>query len=100
MKADYDSEILRFQKWRRARNFLLWGYLPGLLLGSHLIQPWVSGYSLIVCFVLWTSTFCYVSWRVSFWPCPQCGKPVMVKDKFHNHFTSKCLHCGLNLKNR
>ena len=33
--------------------------------------------------------------RLSNWRCPSCGKPYFLKGLNANHFTRRCLHCGL-----
>lgn len=103
----YDSNIMsesdlglsRLKRWRLIRNWLTWGFLPGVLLISDLfLRVSHSQYSLLFVVAAWMVGLAYSARRVRLWPCPSCGKPLMQKGWFHNDFSSKCLHCGLSLK--
>jgi hypothetical protein len=91
------SDLVRFQRWRKARNLLFWLFFPVMVVTSYLFSL-VTRYSPFVIWIAWVVLYLYVAWRVSHWPCPNCGKQVMVKGRFHNDFSSKCLHCGFALK--
>jgi hypothetical protein len=47
-------------------------------------------------FALWLVPFVIATWRLQFFPCPDCGKPFGYK--YLNNlpiFEAKCMHCGL-----
>jgi hypothetical protein len=99
MTSESDLALVRLKRWRLLRNWLIWGFLPGILVLSDLLM-WVTDlkYSALIVIVVWMIGTVYSARRVQLWPCPNCGKPVMKKGWFHNDFSSKCLHCGLSLK--
>jgi hypothetical protein len=101
----YDSKIMGdlalvgLNRWRLVRNWLIWGFLPGVLLISNLfLRVSHFRYSFFIVVAAWVVGTAYAGRRVRLWPCPNCGKPVMQKGWFHNDFSSKCLHCELSLR--
>jgi predicted RNA-binding Zn-ribbon protein involved in translation (DUF1610 family) len=94
-----DLGLSGLKRWRLVRNWLTWGSLPGVLLISNLFYRVTHlRYSLLIGVAAWMISIAHTVRRVQRWPCPNCGKPVMHKGRFHNDFSSKCLHCGFSLK--
>jgi predicted RNA-binding Zn-ribbon protein involved in translation (DUF1610 family) len=97
--GESDLGLPGLKRWRLVRNWLIWGFLPGVLLISNLLfRVTQLRYSFLIVVAAWMVTIAYSVRRVQRWPCPNCGKPVMRKGWFHNDFSSKCLHCGFSLK--
>jgi hypothetical protein len=97
--GESDLGLVGLNRWRLVRNWLIWGFLPGVLLISNLfLRVSHFRYSFFIVVAAWVIGIAYAGRRVRLWPCPNCGKPVMQKGWFHNDFSSKCLHCGLSLR--
>ena len=99
MGEDVVRKMGDLKRWRSTRNWLIWGFVPGILLLSRVFSYVLNpGWSFLFCVALWFGLIAFVGHRVRNWPCPFCGEPVMQKGWFHNDFSSKCLHCGKSLK--
>jgi predicted RNA-binding Zn-ribbon protein involved in translation (DUF1610 family) len=97
--GESDLGLVGLKRWRLVRNWLIFGFPPGVLLISNLfLRVSHLRYSFLVVAAGWMISTAYVVKRVQRWPCPSCGEPVMQKGWFHNDFSSKCLHCGFSLK--
>jgi hypothetical protein len=70
--------LFELSRWRVTRNWLIWGFVPGVLLASNLIN-WITHlrYSFFIAVAIWMIATAYTVRRVQLWPCPHCGKPVM-----------------------
>jgi predicted RNA-binding Zn-ribbon protein involved in translation (DUF1610 family) len=99
MISEMDLALSNLKRLRRFRNWLIWGFLPGVLLISNLAGRVTHvAYSFFIVCAVWMIGIAYSVRRVRLWPCPNCGKPILQKGWFHNDFSSKCLHCGFSLK--
>jgi hypothetical protein len=97
--GESDLGLVGLKRWRLVRNWLIFGFPPGVLLISNLfLRVSHLRYSFLIVAAAWMISTAYVVKRVQRWPCPSCGEPVMQKGWFHNDFSSKCLHCGFSLK--
>jgi hypothetical protein len=67
-------ELSEFRRWRLTRNWLIWGFVPGVLLASNLVG-WITHfrYSFFIVVAIWVIFITYVTGGVQRWPCPQCG---------------------------
>jgi hypothetical protein len=84
-----DLGLVGLNRWRLVRNWLVWGFLPGVLLISNLfLRVSHFRYSFFIVVAGWVIGIAYAGRRVRLWPCPNCGKPVMQKGWFHNDFSS------------
>jgi predicted RNA-binding Zn-ribbon protein involved in translation (DUF1610 family) len=89
---DWQEQLRTLRRRRRALYwcfglFLPWG-LVTYLLG---VPEWLA-------FAVWAVTAIALTSSFTFWRCPKCGKLAFYKGLFHNTFSPRCLHCGLELK--
>ena len=99
-------------RWLRTRRSLRWyraafyATIALLLLVTYLAfsHPlFGSIFPIILGIVLIEVVF--ISWKITTWPCPRCGKPFFPRDiMLHHSFvaalsaTRKCAYCGLPWK--
>ena len=91
LRCQYNGEsvlgLVGLKRWRLVRNWLIFGFPPGVLLISNLfLRVTHLRYSFLIVAVGWMISTAYVVKRVQRWPCPSCGEPVMKKGWFHNDF--------------
>ena len=48
-------------------------------------------------FALWLVSLILTMFRISYWPCPRCGKPFCKKSEWDRSwiYVGQCVHCGL-----
>jgi hypothetical protein len=97
--TDNETRIQKgLSKIKKLRLFLstLWlSFIPFVLIVSFLRQPdWIItfiGIAWVILFVVFGMIHAFVR-------CPACNKPFNFRGLYGNPFTSKCLHCGISLK--
>jgi hypothetical protein len=76
--SEMDLALSNLKRLRHFRNWLIWGFLPGVLLISNLVGRVTHlAYSFFIVCALWMIGIAYSVRRVRLWPCPNCGKPIM-----------------------
>jgi hypothetical protein len=94
------EENTGLQKIRRARvgfQFLLFGYLPLVLLAARIPRPALAIPAMTV---VWVIAFVRSATRVAFNHCPRCGKYFHAAGdapSFRNLLARSCMHCGIPL---
>lgn len=89
--------------WReyRRRRFLAYGFaaawLPfGIAMMSLQDDPTIRPYVLPIVLAYMFLGFGIAGLRLSFWPCPRCGRPFSLTTFWrYKHFNPSCRHCGL-----
>jgi hypothetical protein len=91
------------EQWRNLRNRewlvigLFLGYLPGVVGIASVISKFTpSETPVLVVALAWMATFAVTGLRVSFFPCPRCGKHFYMNKYFITTLGRKCPHCGLH----
>lgn len=89
--------------WKELRNRerlaigLLLGYLPVLAGLAKLISYITTSENPVIAMAIaWIIIFTWASIRVTFFPCPRCGKHFYMNRYFITTFGRKCPHCGLH----
>lgn len=81
-------------RYRFERNRCLLIVFGGFALAA-LISILIPGAYLFL-LPVWFAASVWSSMTLSYFKCPQCGKPFIIKESGgYNGFTSKCLNCGL-----
>ena len=86
-------------EYKRRRDFFLFVFVGyGVIVGvvSYLTQGLVYNHKLTnVLGFSWFLLVLVAMGRLQVWHCPRCGERFFMKSFWHNIFTSRCLHCGL-----
>jgi hypothetical protein len=92
----YEQQWLEYK--RRRDLFLFVFVVYGVMVGviSYLTQGWIHNHELTnVLGFSWFLLMIITVGRLQVWRCPRCGERFFMKSVWHNLFTSRCLHCGL-----
>lgn len=54
-----------------------------------------SGHILFIAWLVIIVNILVSHFRLSFWRCPECGKPFHVSWLYGNPFARRCVHCGM-----
>ncbi len=91
---------MSWDRFRRQRKklFIVWGaWFPFMLIlilltrAGVAVAPW-----LVLAVILpWAVVTAVLSLRVTYWPCPQCGKLFFLRFAFFPAGGKRCPHCGL-----
>lgn len=86
-----------YRKLQR-KVLLLWGGgFPVLAILAVLPRDWVAWLfgPLLVLGLGYGIVLAYLSLRLSFWPCPRCGKLFFLRFGILPTYNKRCPHCGL-----
>jgi hypothetical protein len=92
-REQYSSER---QELRRRWRFFWFVFLAYLPLGGFFMV--LNAFDPLYFALPWMGLFVIAGARLGFFRCPSCEKLAFQTSFWHNPFSRRCLHCGLQLR--
>ena len=93
---DFEQQWNEYRKRRNLVAFAFIGYVPIVgTLGFVSSKVLHTETAFFVLAFSWMAFFAVAFFRLTYWPCPRCGKWFAERWWYHNPSAQRCVHCGL-----